>query len=608
MTMNKERLKRKTVVNTHTVGSILMFSSVLFCAMSFVSCKDNNFDLDDIDATIGIGSGELNIPTSSTTTIKLSEVLDLEENGDVKEDADGTYRFYNQGDNVKPTEISIDEVTVRRASSKSEDFVLDLSSAAKAKTRSSVTINEEKEIGSFEYTCDLPKEITELKMSETKSEIAISLSFNSNMQALLSSIDELSIYIPNYMDYTVESSTSTYKQEGNRIKLTNVSTQNAQKVVISINKLTFNKPKDELGYLGTADSKVSMLGNIKLGIMIDSELNLTENVDPKNCVIENKIEFMDDLTLKNVTGRFSPSIELKNIGNTTISGLPDFLDEDGVKIDIDNPQIILSLNSDLTVPCILKGSINYERDGQKGAIELNEDIVVKPSTGGNTVTRICVCRKKTGLANSNSFDQIIEQNNLKDLFYPTLVNSISFDASAKADDSQESSFELGRTYTIQPQYEINAPLAFGEDAKIIYTEVFDDWNKDVKDYDIKEGGYIQMTANVVNCVPVFLNVAASPLDLNGNDMGNDVKVEVVGEVAASQDGVTPTSSALTIKLTPSKGALKRLDGLKLTISGSAKSEGSGTSVVGIPLNANKHSLVAKDIAIKIVGTVIVDLN
>ena len=212
---------------------------------------------------------------------------------------------------------------------------------------------------------------------------------------------------------------------------TNVSTQNAQKVVISINKLTFNKPKDELGYLGTADSKVSMLGNIKLGIMIDSELNLTENVDPKNCVIENKIEFMDDLTLKNVTGRFNPSIELKNIGNTTISGLPDFLDEDGVKIDIDNPQIILSLNSDLTVPCILKGSINYERDGQKGAIELNEDIVVKPSTGGNTITRICVCRKKTGLANSNSFDQIIEQNNLKDLFYPTLVNSISFDASAK---------------------------------------------------------------------------------------------------------------------------------------------------------------------------------
>ena len=157
MTMNKERLKRKTVVNTHTVGSILMFSSVLFCAMSFVSCKDNNFDLDDIDATIGIGSGELNIPTSSTTTIKLSEVLDLEENGDVKEDADGTYRFYNQGDDVNPTEISIDEVTVRQASSKSEDFVLDLSSAAKAKTRSSVTINEEKEIGSFEYTCDLPK-------------------------------------------------------------------------------------------------------------------------------------------------------------------------------------------------------------------------------------------------------------------------------------------------------------------------------------------------------------------------------------------------------------------------------------------------------------------
>ena len=596
------------MVNNSTIGKMLICMSVINGLMSLSSCTDKDFDLDDIDVTVGIGSGELSIPTSSTATIKLSEVLELEDDGDVKEDADGTYRFFKQGDDVEPTEISIDQVTVKQASAVSHNFVLDLSSASNAKTRSTVSIAEEKTVGNFEYTSTLPKEITELKSSETMSELSIDMVFNNNIKELLSTIDELCLYMPNYMGCKVVSSTTTYKQEGNKITLDNVSTQRTQKIVIGINNLTFNQPEDELGFLGTAGNKVSMLGNIKMGIKINSQISLKEGVDPKNCVIENKMEFMEDMKLKNVTGRFSPNIELNNIGSATISGLPYFLDEDGVKIDIDNPQIILSLNNDMTVPGIVKGTINYVRDGQNGTIKLNEDIIVKASAQGSKTTRICICRKKDGVANAAEFDQIIEQNNLKDLFYPSLVSSISFNASAKADDSKESTFELGRDYTIKPKYEVNAPLAFGEDAKIIYTETFDDWNKDVKDIDIKEGGYLILTAKVENRVPVFLNVSASALDLNGKEMGSDVNIEITGEVEASKDGTTPTSSEISIKLTPKKGALKRIDGLKLTISGSAKSENGNTSVVGIPLNAKHHSLVAKDIAIKLVGTVTVDLN
>ena len=59
---------------------------------------------------------------------------------------------------------------------------------------------------------------------------------------------------------------------------------------------------------------------------------------------------------------------------------------------------------------------------------------------------------------------------------------------------------------------------------------------------------------------------------------------------------------------PTKSALKKLDGLKFTVSGSAKSEKNTESVVGQTLNAKHHTLIIKNIKIKLVGQVIADLN
>ena len=85
-------------------------------------------------------------------------------------------------------------------------------------------------------------------------------------------------------------------------------------------------------------------------------------------------------------------------------------------------------------------------------------------------------------------------------------------------------------------------------------------------------------------------------------------VDIKGEVGASTDGNSETVSQLKIKLTPAKGALKKLDGLKITISGTAKSDTGGATVTGQILNSKKHSLVIKNLKMKFVGTAIADLN
>ena len=102
---------RKDLIGERVLSALLLLGGAVV-----TGCTDNNYDLSDIDMTVGVGNGELSIPTSSTTTIKLSEVLDLEEDGDVKEDADGTYRFYKKGDAVNPTKTRLNNITVKKAS------------------------------------------------------------------------------------------------------------------------------------------------------------------------------------------------------------------------------------------------------------------------------------------------------------------------------------------------------------------------------------------------------------------------------------------------------------------------------------------------------------
>ena len=63
-------MKKKT--GKELIGGLMSSALILIGGVFVTGCTDNNYDLDDIDMTVGFGNGELNIPTSSTTTIKLS--------------------------------------------------------------------------------------------------------------------------------------------------------------------------------------------------------------------------------------------------------------------------------------------------------------------------------------------------------------------------------------------------------------------------------------------------------------------------------------------------------------------------------------------------------
>ena len=170
-------------------------------------------------------------------------------------------------------------------------------------------------------------------------------------------------------------------------------------------------------------------------------------------------------------------------------------------------------------------------------------------------------------------------------------------------------YELGKTYTVQPSYRLESPLAFGEDAKIVYTEKFEDWNKDIKDFDVTDGTCIVMEAVVENRIPVHLNVEATPLGIDGSELpSNVIKVDIDADIKASSKDTDVATSDLRIVLTPAKQGLKKLNGIKIKVSGAAKDANGINPVTGITLNARKHSLVLQNIRLSLKGKAVADLN
>lgn len=586
-----------------------LFTFAILSIGSFTGCIDNDYDLDGVDMTIGIGNGEFLLPSCSTDSIRLSEVLELNESETVVEKDNGDYYYLQDGNNVSPTHTKVDKITVVKHRGESQDFSFSVAnylhqSGKRTKTTNiPVDFNQKQVVYSFAYKGSIPNEVEELIVANTDGKITINTSFSPEVQKFVPVIAELSLELPSFLTIENVNSKLDHTQNGSKLVFKNVSTASNLKVDFTIGKIDFKKKSSPLGSLSTSNRNLSMNADIQMGIKINN-IALGSSIEGADkCKITADMIINNDLVIEKVRGKFNPSIELDDLGSTDVTGIPDFLTNDGVVIDIDNPQIILNLESNLDVPGFIGGTLTAVKNGQKTANITIPEVKVL----ANATSKICICRNKSKV-NQAAYTEVVEVPNLSTVLNP-IPDHINFAGHSRADKTVEADFVLGKQYTIKPSYRIEAPLAFGDNARIVYTDSFDDFNSDIKDIEVKDNTYIEFSGDIESKIPAYLNASAVAIDINGNEMPeSEVKVAVDGEIKASADGKTPAVSTLKITMKPTKSALKKLDGLKFTVSGSAKSEKNTESVVGQTLNAKNHTLIIKNIKIKLVGQVIADLN
>lgn len=554
---------------------------------------------------MGFGSGELEIPASSTMNIPLSDILELEEGGSVKIAANGDYLFQLTGSDASSASPMISPI-VLRGNSYSNTLTLNANSAAKGTRAAGSHLSFVSPMEQMFVYQGSDAAVKSLKSAEVDGEIVLTVNLALNgLSSAIATIDKATINLPGYLQISSVNGNDNGVPmvNGSKITVENVSTSRNLRLTIKAKKLDFAN-QDAYGKVVIGDN-----GSIKMDGYFDLGLEAHVTGVPTSALSIGANVTVNDITLKSATGIFDPEINISSLGDVSVTGVPDFLSEDGVRADLDNPQIILSIQNDMDAAAKVSAKVISTKNGQNLAtVQLPEMHIYKTTV--TPVTKICICRHKTAeLTAQYGAANVYEVSNLATLINQHIPDHVQItDVEAKADLSQEMTIEFGRNYNVVPSYEIYAPLAFAEDAVIEYADDFDGWNDDLDDLELSEGTYVRLTADAQNLVPATLIVEATPLGLEGADISNLIEVNVKkGTVKASADGVTAENSPLEIELREKvKGGLQKLDGLSYKVKGKASHD--GTTVTVINLNSEKHTLKLENIKVKLVGKVIGNFN
>jgi len=573
--------------------------------LAVTGCTDNDYDVNEIDNTIGIGGNGLDLPVSSTSDIQLKDVLELEENGVVVEDAEThNYVFRQTGNDVAAANPYISTVTVAKQQGESNKLSISFPSLARG-TRATAELKGEGDIYTFTYSGAKPSEVLSLSSAGVSGSMTLHVKLQ-QIHSLIQQIDKLTFTLPPYMKVEAVGSAASVAVEGNVVTLQNVSTSSDLNLELAITGVDFSKSDEKLGHAAivktSTGDQIQLDGKVKMAL---STTHYTLSDAVSSVDLDNTLT-MSDIKITSATGRFNPHIDLGNLGSVQITGVPDFLKDGNVVADIYNPVIKLDVQSNLGIEGKISGKLIAVKDGQEIARVNVPEFTIHPASVNEGKTLVYICRKPSEMA-VPTVAQAVEVSNLSDII-KTIPDVIRFECDAHANTEKEGTFQLGYNgYSIKPAYSIDAPLAFGADAVIEYNDVFDDWNKDIRDYKLTKDAKIVLTSNVVNGVPAYLTLEASAIDAAGNDIpASELEVKVEGEIAASADGVTPVTSPLSVTITQKdEEAFQKLDGLRISVKGKAKGA-DGAVVEGKVLNAQNHTLKLTDIKIRLDGKFIFD--
>lgn len=567
------------------------------------SCTDNKYDFDQVDKTVGVGGGELLIPSSSTDYIMLDDVLELNGSKSVVISDNGDYLFQEIGKDVAAAEPMVDEIVLVKRKITSNAINITLPSLLPGMLTNAMTVEVEADqiVHEFEYSDVCPEEVVMLSKAGVEADVSLKLNFSKSLQAIIPVIKELVIELPAYIKLDNIESNYKFSFVDGQLIFTDVPTSQSLLLNEQIVMLDLEAENKKLGKLEIAEDSVKASGMVRVAMKEDVNLANIAGIDINDLKIVSEME-ISDIRLVEVTGKFAPVIDLDNLGNVDITGIPDFLTGGNVIVDLYNPQIVLNLDNNVDISAYISGTITAQKGGKvTSVVEVPEFYI-----NANGKTSVCICRTADGVE-SSKYDKVLVVPSIGGLI-KVIPDNISFSAVAKADSERISTLELGKKYSIKPSYEVNAPIAFAEDARIVYSDTINEWNKDVQDIELSEGAFVKVEANVESCIPAYLEASTVAIGLDGKDL-EDIEVSISNGINASKDGVSVEKTPITVVLKQKvAGALKRLDGVRISIEGAAKSEEGKPTIVGQTLNAYKHSLKASDIKITLSGQVIVDMN
>ena len=588
---------KKTTVLTN----ILLAVSLTFGALVLSGCStDDNIDLKEIDSNIGIGSEEFTLPASSTTFIKLADILSLKD-GDCIETTDlGEYQF-RKSDDIEAAKPQIEQTLTVESTPKTN---LDGIPIVPGQGQYLVPADAPQPIRTFTIDTEMSDQIVDIDYADLEGLVKIGLNF-STLKNYVSQLD-MDVFLPRFFvidetGFTVDKSSST---DYYILKLKNISTASDYALTLPLKRLEKYESSSTQVYSHVVGNKVKMNGDVMLQLRLNDQYFKTSTPAYADITVK-EVDFGQQVIVTHVKGKFNPDIDEQtstvNIGND----VPDFLNDDKVKILLNNPTIALTVKNNINIRAFISGELTATyKDGSKKVMKLTKDqsgnqIRINEHTGdvsSSTTSKIVICRQPGDelgvqyvVKNGSGAKESGETENDIAKILEKIPESLFFKFNTASDRTYTAEIDLanpndnslhGRQYELKPSYDFTAALNLDTGSTIVYNDTINDFNEDINDNDIDllEGTKVEANAKVINRTPMKLYLVPSAIDVNQKVMSNvTVTVETDHQDAKGYyipSGIgTDDSSALKVTITAAEGALKKLDGLIFSVT--AETEKSG---------------------------------
>lgn len=561
------------------------------------SCIDNSYDLNkDIDMTISAGGEHLAIPVGYTEKITLDKIIELDE-GDDLQIVDGEYHLLKK-DNIDETNTSVKLVTVNESSNPIEPIRI-ISGNHDNNVHDIFISNAESEGFINAEAHGVDKAVIEIGSlaADMPTTLTLKLKLGGEISTSLVKVGTMTITFPNFIQFEKENGLN-----GQTLTMTDVQIEPYSGFTkeLKINKYVFGKEYGEGNRVDEENGdRILKIENQEIKIEMQG-INVTTPSGNGSLNITPTIT-LAEMAVSEVYGTIQPDIDVKPT-EVELNNLPDFLQDDEIRLDITNPVFSFNANNPLNTDVEMDGILTGYKDGQVtktvkiGSGNGGASITLKPS--GDKQQTISIVRDEQTVVEANATKVVVP--NLNDII-ETIPDHINVELKPAVKTEQYYTINLGQDYTLNSAYDIDIPLSFGSNLKIVYEETLDNFDLDLEDVDIKKA---VLSINAVNTIPLAMEIKndnVSALDANGNVI-KDIDVTVEGTITESKDGKTEVSSALNVNLNETaEGAISKLDGLKLKI----------TAVPGQATDVQLLStqwMQLKDMKLKIPNGIKVDLN
>lgn len=561
------------------------------------SCIDNSYDLNkDIDMTISAGGEHLAIPVGYTEKITLDKIIELDE-GDDLQIVDGEYHLLKK-DNIDETNTSVKLVTVNESSNPIEPIRI-ISGNHDNNVHDIFISNAESEGFINAEAHGVDKAVIEIGSlaADMPTTLTLKLKLGGEISTSLVKVGTMTITFPNFIQFEKENGLN-----GQTLTMTDVQIEPYSGFTkeLKINKYVFGKEYGEGNRVDEENGdRILKIENQEIKIEMQG-INVTTPSGNGSLNITPTIT-LAEMAVSEVYGTIQPDIDVKPT-EVELNNLPDFLQDDEIRLDITNPVFSFNANNPLNTDVEMDGILTGYKDGQVtktvkiGSGNGGASITLKPS--GDKQQTISIVRDEQTVVEANATKVVVP--NLNDII-ETIPDHINVELKPAVKTEQYYTINLGQDYTLNSAYDIDIPLSFGSNLKIVYEETLDNFDLDLEDVDIKKA---VLSINAVNTIPLAMEIKndnVSALDANGNVI-KDIDVTVEGTITESKDGKTEVSSALNVNLNETaEGAISKLDGLKLKI----------TAVPGQATDVQLLStqwIQLKDMKLKIPNGIKVDLN